>query len=907
MTTSIRLCIASMCALACARSWAVDMPSDLRGGTCVDFAKTTARAMSVKAGTSDKAEIRLSPGAWVDGTYFLSEGQPSVLAFIIKGKPKYKDEFQSIHREDAKLRLSNVYQMRVELELPSGVELADVSDGQILSSKAIEGGTHYNIAMIPDFNWTFTMQYGVSEDFNWWRRLGFLLRPTVRAGSELRGARAWMSWKGERFTNVESFGFTVMPAIPHAEHNLSRFYLGLSTGGIYLNFSSEGWDAWTSFMTSIGLNAMQPDFRTQSRRDEQLKILRRNGVELITPIPGGACPIYNGFKVGRSEGRPENERFQSCPDALEGAASRYRKLIDEGVCPSAVYERMPFFVTNTLPAMARAFSGYDGIWCNWEPFAYMGRGCFCERCRRKFISSISQEDRSKATDWPKAVLRGGPLYKQFAKFMSREHAKLMHAVAEEVKNVCGGEKCKAGFIPGVAWCEMASNWRKSDYAREVRPYDYAKGFDWISPWGPYAIYPTQEPYVYSKWRNLRTFIAARDVRAQVNTDYPDGVCPKLMAYPHGMQCQDWICYPEALEMNIDSFFFNGWEAVSVYHFPRGYDQRWLSAFARSAKKAAKYEGFVFGGRRIDDEIELALSAPYAAPNSHEGTATRGLDIKKPMLRHVAYEKDGRVIVAVFNFWEKAPAFFRLKRGGTDLGELYCGALRTKVWEIASDGVVRDFTDADVSKWKSALMPEIQRAKAADAAFEAEFGDREYTLKDLDVGAMTGKADNRAQKITFSSDGRTLTLDCRRMLVESWKDGESECITGDLGALVFAQPTFDMRNVRYQVTQTRTGKGFAVVTASCRLTEKESKALDMLEVQQTVYVYEDMKKVSFITKLFNRSTDEEPRHFEVSARILDGGLNRVSSTANGALREIGMGGIEQFNTTAIIGKDSGGKQ
>ncbi len=872
------------------------MPADLLGGTALDFEKTTVRAMAVKEGTPDKAEIRLSPGTWIDGTFFLSEAQPAVMTLVIKGKPKHKEEFRAIHGEDVRLRSRGDFQMRLELEIPAGVELSDLADGRVLSTRPVPGGVHYDIAMIADYNWTFTMQYGESEDFNWWRCMGFLLRTPLKAGAVPGEAKAWMSWKGERFTNVETFGFAVAPPIPAIGRKLSKFYLGCSTGGIYLNFSERGWEDWCRFMTSIGLNAMQPDLRVKSRRAWQLAALRRSGVEFVTPVPSG-CPIYNGFEIGQSRGRPENERFQSCPEAMKGAGEWERREIASGVCPSAVYGRMPFFMTNTVPAMAREFAGYDGIWCNWEPFMYAGRGCFCARCRANFAAFVGRDEASLAADWPKCVLRGGPLYGTFSKFMSGEHAKLMRTVAEEVRKVCGGDACKAGFIPGVAWCEMASNWRSSDYASTVRPFDYARGFDWISPWGPYAIYPTQEPYAYSKWRNLRTFVAAKDVRGQVDRDYPADVRPKIMAYPHGQQARAWVCYPEALEMNIDAFFFNRWEAVSVYHFPRGYDQRWLAAFARSAEKAARYEGYVFGGRRIDGEFALEPTAPYAAPNSREGTATRGLDIKKPMLQHVAYEKDGRAILAVFNFWEKAPAFFRVRRGGRDLGELYCGALRTKVWEFAPDGAVRDFTDADVARWRAALMPALERAKAADVEYEAEFGDREYDIQDVASGSLKGRADRRAQTFTFASGDRSLVFDCRGMAVRSWKNGGRELLAGGLGDVVFERPAFDMRRARYRITNVRSGGGYVAVTASCLLSAKECESLAFLEVRQTAYVYEGLKKVVFTTTLLNRSTDEEPRVFEVEAKLADGGLKAFKSTAGGA-RELHIGASAKFSTTAL---------
>ena len=888
----VRLFAAGLGGLCALWISAAPMPADLMGGTELDFAVTTKRAMELAAGTKDKAEIRLAPGGWVDGRFVLSEGQVGLVTLVIKGKSDHWNEFQEIEKTDRRLRAQKVpeYRMTLELDFPAGVELVDVADGQVLKAEKTSAGTHYALAMSADFDMTFSR---LKDEFNWWRSMGLLVSSSAKSGAELPGARAWMSWQGERFTNVETFDFAVMPRIA-AVDRLKRFYLGCSTGGIYPNFSPDGWDRWTAMLTSFGLNAMQPDFRVEKLKARQIEILRRNGVELLTPIPAG-CPVYNGFVIGEGEGRPESDRFVADPETLGKEPAHVRRELGRATCPSAVYERHPYFMEHTVKRMAETFAGYDGIWCNWEPFAFFGRGCFCDRCRGKFAAFAGISEAELLKEWPKVVARGGRLHRQFIRFTSAEHAKMMRVVAEEVGKICGGRDCKAGFIPGVAWCEMASMWRTSDYGKEVRPYDYAKGFKWISPWGPYAIYPTQEPYAYSKWRNLRTFIAARDVRAQVNRDYASAERPKLMAYPHGYQLSNWICYPEALEMNIDSFFFNGWEAVSVYHFPRGYDQRWWAAFARSAAKAAKYEDFVFGGTRIDGEVELVPSAPFAAPNSHEGTATRGLEIKgAPMLQHVAYEKDGRIIVAAFNFWEKGPAFFRVRIRGTDRGEFYCGALRTKVWEFGK-GVARGFTDADVAAWKAGAMPALRAAKAADARFEEDFGDREYDLRDMSVGGMACTADVKRERLTFVQGGAEITVDCRKMAVTSWKKGGRETLSDPLAVLSAVRPSADLGNRKWRVTVQRAGKGFVAVTAELKVTDRISKDLALLKMTKTIYVHEGLGRINVVSQLANTSTDEEPRHFEVDMKYSTGGLGSKRIALKGPS---GVGADGVFNTCEI---------
>ena len=675
------------------------VPAEIVGGSTIDFEAASARRFGKPAAPmAEKAKLTLSPGGHVDGQFVLSEDQPCLMCLIMKGNGKYASYFEALEKEDRASRRKPVpeHKLLVEMDFPPEVALTDVADGQVLSSEKTADGTHYKCAMIADFDMGLSR---IPNDYNWWRRMGFQIRTRAKAGTELGEGRVRLTWKGEAISPVETIRFAVMPRVT-ARAKPKRFHFGIALGGIYPNVSLPGWERWMAFCREAGLNAIEQDMRDDKLRDGQIDIMRKVGMDWVLPDPPGDAPIYNGYRIGQEAGRPASDRFQTTPEIYAKLPPNRRKAIDGGVCPSAVYERRPFFVTNTVPAMERTFSKVDGIWCNWEPFAYMSRGCFCDVCRGKFAEFAGIPLAQLKDEWPHEALAGGKHHDAFVKFSSREHGRLIKAVATEMKRICGGEKCKVGFVPGVAWCEMASVWPTSDYAREVQPIQYAADVDWMSPWGPYAIWPTQQPYVYSKWRNLRTFVAARDVRAQVNLDYPLPKRPKLIAYPHGHQGNDWVIRPEALEMNIDSFFFNGWEALLVYHFPRGYDQRWWAALARCAEKQAKYEDVVFDGRRADGDVALELTTPFAAPNSCEGTATRGLNIKKPMIQHVAWEKDGKTVVAVFNFWEKAPAFFRLKLRGKDLGEFFCGALRTKIYEFGAGAEPRGYTDAELAAWKA---------------------------------------------------------------------------------------------------------------------------------------------------------------------------------------------------------------
>lgn len=56
---------------------------------------------------------------------------------------------------------------------------------------------------------------------------------------------------------------------------------------------------------------------------------------------------------------------------------------------------------------------------------------------------------------------------------------------------------------------------------------------------------------------LSYFISARDVREQVNRDYPEGKRPETDVVSAWLQLCDWVIQPENLELGMDAFFFNG--------------------------------------------------------------------------------------------------------------------------------------------------------------------------------------------------------------------------------------------------------------------------------------------------------------------------------------------------------------
>jgi hypothetical protein len=287
-------------------------------------------------------------------------------------------------------------------------------------------------------------------------------------------------------------------------------------------------------------------------------------------------------------------------------------------------------MTNTVPKeIVEPLKGADGMWANWEPFMFKGRGCDCTNC----LAAMSAWREEK----------GGSV----ADFRSSEHGKLIRVIDRHVRSATGGEK-SVGFIPGVSWRTMGSSWREKDPLAEARPIDYAADLCWINPWGPYVCWKSDMPYIYEKRLPLNHFVTAKDIREQTDRDYPEGRRPKLMSFPHGVQGLGWVTQPEHLEMALDSYFFNRWEASVVYFFPQGLDARFWRAFAAATTRAAKCEPYVLDGRRADDACVLEPVAEYAVPSA---CVTMFLPKYKDvsMLQHAAYDLGGGRLVAVLNF------------------------------------------------------------------------------------------------------------------------------------------------------------------------------------------------------------------------------------------------------------------
>lgn len=591
--------------------------------------------------------VKLTPHGLLDGTFALGEGQASMVAYAWK-------------KSDPKAEYS-AGKFVFTLRLPPGLEylgdsFADPKTRKV--EKAADGSTVVRCS--PKATYKPRMTYTS------WSKLTVLVRCDRPAPWRGEGVME-LAYDGKPVSDPERTTFFAVGPV-RAAAVPERYRNGLIFAGRPHEFcSDEAEKAFARTMVAAGVRWVT----SQNCAGKRAAMWHEAGIPVVTLY----ADIANGYYMGSPAGRPEEDRFVS--DGKEDA--KYRKYISRSTCPRAVYEQRPYFLTNTVAKMKKALEGTDGMWANWEPYMFRRHGCCCSGCKAAF-------EKWKAET-------GGTL----EKFRSIQHGRLVKTIDKHVRAATGGEK-SFGFIPGIHWREVASPWREKHPSIEAEPIDYAGDLRWIEPWGPYVYWDATTPYNPVRHDPPAHFVAARDMRAAVDVDYPAPRRPKLLSFPHGVQSAGWVTQPEWLEMACDSFFFNGFEANMVYFFPEGYDARYWKAFADATARAARYESFVVGGRRADADTELAVVAEYAPTCAYvKSFLTNCRDV--PMLQQATWVKGDERIVAVFNFWNDGEAFFNLKARGLAPGKyllsdedgvLYSPGRFAKAWtadELASGDVM----------------------------------------------------------------------------------------------------------------------------------------------------------------------------------------------------------------------------
>ncbi|OGV32525.1 MAG: hypothetical protein A2020_16195 [Lentisphaerae bacterium GWF2_45_14] len=570
--------------------------------------------------------IKLLPMSYIDNTFTLSAGQPGIIMFACKNekdiKPKKPFAF---------------------LELPQEIKCLDSTKlCKIVDVENSPGKVLYKI----DLN-RLKSDFG-KDAYKTWNSINLLLKPEVASSDTAYIGRYWYQ-DGDYKTSPMSFNIKVIPEIKGSRPSLFK------TGTMFArenDFTKEGSiSEIADFYEKSGFNTVH-----SGSSPEFSAIMKNKGIERYLQ-PFWLC---NGYRIGQDK-KPDGAKFIR-PDGTP--------FVDAGmdaICPMEVYTKGTYYTGKVVPALRKIIveeKRADSIMPNWEPYYYDFKGCFCPRCKEEFMKfgNLSKEDVEKVT--PAELMMK---YKdKWIRFRSIQHGKMM-AVFEETINALGKEAgVDSHFIPEIAWSQLIES--KDKHFAQYDPLDYIDKLPQVEPWGPYIFHSASKPYEYNTGVHLITFEAAREIKEFVARHVKDPAKrPKLTAFPHGLQCEDWVTEPEAIAFENILFFLNGWEGSTVYYFPRGYDARYWQALASANTVISKFENFVFKGKKIEG-AEVINKSPMPEVNIPEYWSEGGnfleklpgLKSNKSLLRVVQYELDGKRLIAVGNFWEKGELFFTLK-------------------------------------------------------------------------------------------------------------------------------------------------------------------------------------------------------------------------------------------------------
>ena len=566
-----------------------------------------------KASAEGSPDVTLRQGAHgcAESSFAIGEGQSGYITWEWKRRP----DFTPLSARET----------RFELTLPKGFEMVGINfaNAKTICREALpDGGTR--IAFAPGGR-------NAAPKTTYERRsqMGAVIRATGPVGTEGVGTLRAVKKDGSSYSTVAETRFFTVPKV------VAKVPRDYTTGILPVMDPFDDDEAAAASLTRTIVEAGARWIVTGAK--PWVKHWRAAGATILTDTE---WPMRDGYFVGPPQGRPEEDKFRTTPNNWNGGCL---------VCPSAVYEERPFFMTNTVPWLNRILKDYDGIWANWEPYKYFGESaCMCDTCRRKFAEYVGVSEEEMKKDWPKELRSGGKWGDRIAAFRAREHGRLVKTVDKYVRAATGGEK-SVGFMPGISWGQISSTWRSRHNSPEVCHLEYAGSLKWLEPWGPYPRWDNASPYFHREGGGfLECFLAARDAKEQVARDYPPERRPKLQAFPQGYQCGG-IIQPEQMEIELDSFFFNGWESAVLYHFPGGYDARYWRALANATERAAKYEDFVVRGERVDGKVGFAVD-----PKTDRKVKNPCGFIDLPeasLVQHAAYRLNGKLIVAVFNFRE----------------------------------------------------------------------------------------------------------------------------------------------------------------------------------------------------------------------------------------------------------------
>lgn len=820
--------------------------------------------------TDDGVSMKLVPMSYVDNTFALSQGQPGLAVFSFKNEKSVP-----------------VKKPFAFLEVPENIKCLDSTKlCKIIETKAVPGKNIYKIDL------SELKKFFGKDSYPTWNALTLLLKSETVPSDTLYPASYWYE-DGDYKSSPVSFNIKVIPAIKGMRPSI--FSVGTMCAREIEFPGKDSISSIADFYEGCGFNTVH-----SGSSKEFSQLMKNKNIKRYTQ-PFWFC---NGYRIG-AEKKPEGSKFIR-PDGTP--------FIDSGIdaiCPVEVYTKGAYYTDKVVPALRKIIvedKTADSIMPNWEPYYYDFKGCFCLKCKEEFakFAGIPNEEMTKLTS-AELMMK----YKdKWIKFRSIQHGKMM-AVFEETINALGKEAgIESHFVPEIAWSQLIES--DNSHFAQYNPLDYMDKLPELEPWGPYVFHSASKPYEYNAGIHLVTFEAARDMKSFVAKHVKDPAKrPRLIAFPHGLQCNDWVTEPEAIAFENLIFFLNGWEGSLVYYFPRGYDARYWQALAAANTTIAKFEDFVFKGKKIDG-AEVTSRTPMPAIDVPEYWSEGGNFMQKlpglknsSLLKVMQFELGNKRLIAVGNFWEKGESFFTLKINGLPSGNyivneplpkrtyaknnneisfssselekgilLHAGALRWVFFVVepfsknmqTENIVMQDDVYDTMNKRLPAIEKVMKWEKDYRKASQGNTKVPDYSaIKEIKEGAYSCKIEKEADKVrvVLGSPTSSLAVDpVAGARIASWKSESRELVCQEkkmgLGIDAFWWPAKASCRIisPYEFAGQKVTADAVSITFKRTINADDSVPLAGMTILKTVTLSENGRKIEILSRIINSSSSEK---------------------------------------------------
>lgn len=819
--------------------------------------------------------VRLIPFSFLDNVFCIASGKNGILSFSC--------------RNEKEVKINNPY---FYLELPVGITpIAIRTPIKIKESTALESDGKKYIRYKMDI--ASEKQSFMRDKYATWNTIAVLVETALPPGETYKCAY----WYEDGDYKTAKMEFTAKIISHTGGKTPAVFETGAVVARDFDYKDAPAIKKLAEFYKDTGFNTLHCGVSPENAKEFFARNIK------IYNQPYWLC---NGYRLG-SDPKPENAKFRF----QDGTVFKEGKF--EAICPVEVYTEGKYFQDSILKPLSDILvkdKRASSIMPNWEPYMFDFKGCFCENCKKEFVKFSGLPEDEINGEWPKGIILK---YRDtWIKFRSWQHGKLVSTLEKNINAIGKTNGLDSHFSPEIAWSFLTENGNKE--CLQYNPVDFIDNLPVLEPWGPYIFNDFSKPYVYNAGIHLITFAAAKDIKKFVADKVKDKKKqPKLIAFPHGFQCDTWVTEPEGLAFDTLCFFLNGWEGSIAYYFPKGYDARYWNAMAETNTLIAGYENYVLKGKRLDSfTVSVLTPMPscnipkYWSEGGDFGAKLPSLKKNPVLINGVEYELNGNRMIALGNFWQKGEAFVKLSVTGLKDGERYVlrqpdlkivytgssgkvelsakelqdgilvhiGALRFAFFTVEPYKNGADYGTLikpdDMKKLMDSRMPEIKKAMEFENKYLSELKkkdneenpkqDYSSVIKELKSDKISSKAEKDINGNTViavkTGNSKTLIDPANGGRISSWNLGDNEIVSTDpnlgLGLDAFWWPKDAAGIVRgnYIIEKQELVSDSLVIILKRKLTIEDSKDLAGMTVFKTFKISSSGAKIEISSEILN---------------------------------------------------------